>query len=92
MTWNYRIIQYDVSEPNDPFFGIHEVRYDKKGKPNGYTLRAIGTVGESKEVIADTLDMMHRALMQPVLLESGFLKIPPITSDIPKIFLAEIVS
>lgn len=71
MTWNYRIIQYDVSEPNELFFGIHEVHYDKE-KLKSYTLRAVGVVGHDKEEIADTLDMMRMALMQPVLMESEF--------------------
>lgn len=59
MTWNYRVLRYADGE-----FGIHEVYYDETGKPTSCTLDAVGVVGED---VAGVLEMMTRALKEPVL-------------------------
>ena len=44
MSWNYRVIK------KEDYLEIHEVYYDKKGKPNGYTENAVTVGGEFRSV------------------------------------------
>ena len=42
-TWNYRVMAHEEGE--DIWFQVHEVYYDKNGKPNSYTEEAATSGG-----------------------------------------------
>lgn len=65
MGWNYRIL---ASEHNDEiYFQVHEVYYDAKDMPDGYTKNAISVGGEDLDSIKSTLQKMEEALLKPIL-------------------------
>jgi len=69
MTWNYRIIAH--KDGDSYYYEIHEVYYDKTGKPDGYTKNA--TVGsESIEGIEWSLEKMKECLSKPILSAENF--------------------
>lgn len=53
--WNYRVIKHESLD--ETVYGLHEVYYDKKGKPNGYTENAVA-VGDTVEELKEVLKMM----------------------------------
>lgn len=62
MSWRYRVMQHE-SDGTEPYFAIHEVYSD----PLGWTSMPAKVGGESVEELRDVLDMMSRALAEPVL-------------------------
>lgn len=71
MTWNYRIVH--ASDALGESWGIHEVYYDTKGRPESYTADAVGVVSdEGPSGITETLTLMTRALALPVLEAQDF--------------------
>jgi len=54
MTWNYRILKH---MDDKPWYGLHEVYYDKEYKIVNYTNDAI-VVGDSVQEILRALKMM----------------------------------
>ncbi len=60
MSWNYRVIKHQG------WFGIHEVHYDKRGKPCLYAERPI--------LRADTLEELLRFTGAHVVMEGGKLR------------------
>ena len=70
MSWNYRILAHKDGE--DWFFQIHEVYYDKEGKPNSYTANGISVGAESVEGINWVLGKMKECLDKPILSVENF--------------------
>ena len=69
MTWNYRIIYHDDDEIQ-PYYGLHEVFYSKKGKIKFWT-KEPDVVGESVKDIKQQLKMMLKDVKKsPVLIHS----------------------
>ena len=62
MTWNFRIIK-----AKDGTLGIHEVYYDAKGRPEGYTSEPFLT-GESKKDLLEELAMMKKDCQKMAIL------------------------
>jgi len=74
MSWNYRVLKQKYTDPKtgavEYSLGIHEVYYDKEGKPNGYTEdEAVVVISEDEgiETLGEILGMMRKALTLPVL-------------------------
>jgi len=63
MTWNYRVIQHEI-------LAIHEVYYDDKGNIESWTADPVAIMGDTKEELLETLDMMKRATEEPFLVLS----------------------
>ena len=70
MTWNYRILAH--KEGDGMYLQIHEVYYDKEGKPNAYTDNFAGVGGDSLKDINWSLEKMKEATNAPILLEDDF--------------------
>ena len=63
--WNHRVL---VTQYNDDlFYTIHEVHYNDKGEPAGYTERGIAVCGESIDELEATLGNMLQCLSRPAL-------------------------
>lgn len=56
MTWNYRLI--DIGTKQHPYYAIHEVYYDKKGKIEGWTENPIDIGSEDPKEIKDIMTTM----------------------------------
>jgi len=65
MGWNHRILAH--KQNGEVYLSLHEVFYNKKGKPDGYTLNPITVVGESLKSIKWTLKMMKKCSNKPIL-------------------------
>lgn len=72
MSWNYRIL---VSvEHGEEVYSVHEVYYDKKGKPNGYIENKNIMNWDSKKSIKWTLKKIKEAMKKPLLSKQNFPK------------------
>ena len=76
MSWNYRIIRRShVHKPDtinawtEHFYQIHEVYYNKKGKPHSWTVDAVAIGSETKKDLKKVFKMQKLALKKPVLIE-----------------------
>jgi hypothetical protein len=60
MTWNYRLIYKEehLGKKIHGYFAIHEVFYDEKGKPEGWTENAVDVGAEDASEIKDILTQM----------------------------------
>lgn len=70
MTWNIRVIATEeamIGGPPEIDLSLHEVYYDKDGKPDGMTKNAIRVSGESLEALNWYIDKMKLALEKPIL-------------------------
>lgn len=81
MSWNYRICTHlfsykktfmnntKLAEMKDQrIFAIHEVYYDKEGKPDGVTENATTLGGwEELEDLKETIDLIKGALDKPIM-------------------------
>ncbi len=65
MSWNYRVMAKEYE--GEIYFDIHEVYYDKKGKPDGCTANPVSVGGYNKKGIKWTLKMMKKATKKPIL-------------------------
>lgn len=65
MTWNYRIIKHE--ENGETYYAIHEVYYDKNGKPEAVTKESIAAQDDTPEGIKQQLEWMLLALKEPTL-------------------------
>ena len=68
MTWNHRVISREGQEE----LAIHEVSYDKNGKPNMVTNDAVGIYGETVGELRETLERMLKSLEAPKLAFESF--------------------
>lgn len=69
MTWNYRIVKYKDGSG----FGLHEVFYDKSGRPSAMTKESISFVVDNEEgppILIKSLCMaLTDALERPIFEE-----------------------
>jgi hypothetical protein len=65
--WNYRIIKHSDGNPENDYYGIHEVFYNKRGKPNSCTKDVIDVLAEDIKGIKWVLSKMKLALGRPVI-------------------------
>lgn len=67
MSWNHRILAH--KSENETYFQIHEVYYDKKGVPDGYTKNGVSVGGNDLKEIIWVLDKMKECAKKPILWE-----------------------
>ncbi|NBW13718.1 MAG: hypothetical protein EBR82_37535 [Caulobacteraceae bacterium] len=71
MTWNYRIIHMDIKSPDKPWYELHEVYYNEKGKIENYTASPVEISGDNRcDIMSQLLMMANDAHRHPVLKES----------------------
>jgi hypothetical protein len=68
MSWNYRVVM--TVEDGEKTYAIHEVFYDEKGVPEGWSADPCKPFGESPQELRDDLMHMWRAFDKPVLTEA----------------------
>jgi hypothetical protein len=70
MSWNHRILAH--KDGDEMYFQIHEVYYDKEGKPDGYTANGVSVGAESLDGIKWVLDKMKECVNKPILSADDF--------------------
>lgn len=65
MSWNYRVLAH--KQFDEIHFYIHEVYYDKDGKPDGYTERPVIVNSDSIKGMRWVTNRMKEALSKPIL-------------------------
>lgn len=70
MSWNHRILAH--KDGDEMYFEIHEVYYDKEGKPDSYTANGVSVGAESLDGIKWVLDKMKECLDKPILSAENF--------------------
>jgi hypothetical protein len=65
MSWNHRVLIHE--ELNYEHFMIHEVYYDKNGKPDSYTENGVRVGGHDLKSIKWSLNKMKECLKKPIL-------------------------
>lgn len=60
MSWNYRVMYHEEEDPNNNWYGVHEVFYTSEDKIWAWTENPIEPIGESKEEVLNILDTMKR--------------------------------
>jgi hypothetical protein len=73
MGWNHRVLAFTYED--EVRLQIHEVYYNKKGKPDAYTVNPVSVNGESLKNIKWTLKQMKECLNKPILSGDNFPKI-----------------
>ena len=64
--WNYRVMKRQYA--NDCCtYGIYEVYYDNKDKPEGWTQDSVPPVGDSLKELKDDFKFYKQALDKPIL-------------------------
>lgn len=84
MTWNHRVLKHvqKLNGKTYTHYAIHEVYYDKKGKPNMCSLSPDPIQSEEKQDLKDAYLMMASAFGKPILNYSDFNKKPVKASKI----------
>lgn len=59
--WNYRIIN------DEGYLSLHEVFYDKKGKPTSWSVEECSPMGETLKEIKHDFKLMKQAFGRPIL-------------------------
>ena len=70
MSWNHRILAH--KDRDEMYLQIHEVYYDKDGKPEEYTANGVSVGAESLDGIKWVLDKMKECVNKPILLADDF--------------------
>ncbi len=70
MSWNHRILAH--KDGDEMYLQIHEVYYDKDGKPDSHTANGVSVGAESLEGINWVLEKMKECANKPILLVDGF--------------------
>lgn len=65
MSWNYRIMAHE--HKGEVTLIIHEVYYDKKGKPNSYSEPPATFRGDSQQELFEVVGLMTRCFNRPIL-------------------------
>lgn len=65
MSWDYRIMAHKYND--GVYLKIHEVYYNKKGKPKSYTKNHITIVGIDLDDIEREIQMINIAFKKPIL-------------------------
>ena len=73
MGWNHRILAH--KDGDEMYLQIHEVYYDKDGKPDGYTANGVSVGAESLDGIKWVLEKMKECATKPILLADDFPKV-----------------
>lgn len=77
MTWNYRLLRHPKAKNANPeyYYAIHEVFYNKKGEPVGWTENPIDIGSEDPSEIKDILTTMiidvHKAPILAIIKVKG---------------------
>ena len=67
MSWNYRIVhQFSYDDEWDDY-AIHEVYYDKNGKPDGMTEECVSPTGRDQETFLSSWDLYQVAFKKEIL-------------------------
>lgn len=69
--WSYRVVR-KKEDSGEVSFGIHEVYYDKHGKPQFCSNGSIEPIGESVRALKTELSRMQKAFCQPILKYEDF--------------------
>lgn len=74
MMWNYRVIEFRAEESDLVWRSIHEVFYNENGKPSAYSVEPAAVVSDKDDDfdLAGVMDMMRKALDEPVLHDTDF--------------------
>ena len=72
MGWNHRLLAHKEGE--GIYLQIHEVYYDTKGVPNGYTDKGVTVGADDIEGIDWVLGKMKECLSKPILSVEDFPK------------------
>lgn len=74
MSWNYRVIKriYVLPYGNNTQYAVHEVYYDKHGKPDGVTVDAVFPSGGTREELWEDFLLYIKAFTKPTLDYSDF--------------------
>jgi hypothetical protein len=80
MKWNYRLLAH--VDGDDYFFQIHEVYYNKKGKPISFTKKGVIPSGSTVNEVLVSLDEMSMCAKKPILSAERFPEIwDPLRKD-----------
>lgn len=64
--WNYRVLRQRTPD-GDTHLQIHEVYYNKKGRPYAATENGIAVGGATRKEMQREIERMRRALSKPIL-------------------------
>ncbi len=64
--WNHRVLA-KIYSSGDVEFNIHEVYYDERGEPNGYTENPVSIGGDDIKSLRWQLNKMKECLKKPIL-------------------------
>ena len=80
MSWNNRVILHDTdADPENWWYGLHEVYYDKAGEIERYTVNAVrftatyadGPTSIAEQLLTARVDAMNRPLLKASELPGG---------------------
>ena len=71
MSWNYRVIEFDGGDDQDPWRAIHEVYYED-GVPVAYEESPAVIHWDLDEDPVEILSLVGLAILKPVLSEHDF--------------------
>lgn len=69
--WNHRVIRHKGVDGSE-YLAVHEVHYNKQGKPVAYAEGPAAPLSETKAGLRWSLDSMARALRRPILNAADF--------------------
>ena len=70
--WNHRVMKTGPDKYGEYYYAIHEVYYDKKGRPDAATLEPITVGSDTLEGLIEVLNWMLAGAKQPVLTDDDF--------------------
>ena len=65
--WNYRMIRHLEKDSPGFYFQIHEIYYDKKGKPHMWSAEPMSPGGDTPIELGSDVSLMFAAVTQPAL-------------------------
>jgi len=68
MGWNHRVMKHEKTDGDDDWYQIHEVYYNNKREPNGWTQHGIKPGGNTLEDLRDELIRMLEATEKQILI------------------------
>lgn len=68
MGWNHRVMKHEKVDGDDDWYQIHEVYYNNKREPNGWTQHGIKPGGNTLEDLRDELIRMLEATEKQILI------------------------
>ena len=67
MSWNHRVMKHEKADGGDDWYQIHEVYYNSKREPDGWTKNGIAPGGSTLEELRDELIRMLEATEKEIL-------------------------